>query len=42
MNDLFSCITGIAMHAYYVAAFITLICIPGRMMIRALHKKAPI
>lgn len=42
MNDIFSCITGVAMHAYSVAAFIALICIPGKMMIRSLYGKSPI
>lgn len=42
MNDIFSTITGLSMHAYTVAIFITVVSIPARMIFRALHGKAPI
>lgn len=42
MNDVYSVLTGLAMHAYEVAAFLLVITIPGRMLIRALHSRSPI
>jgi len=42
MNDVFSVITGILMHAYEIGIFAAVICIPGTMIIRALHAKSPI
>ena len=42
MNDIYSCLTGMATHAYVIAGFLALITIPGRMIMRALHGKSPI
>lgn len=42
MNDIFSTITGMATNAYIIAGFIALISIPGRMIFRALHGRAPL
>ena len=42
MNDVFSTITGVIMHAYKIGAFTALICIPGTMILRALRSKSPI
>lgn len=42
MNDVFAVITGVVEHAYLIGAFTALICIPGTMIIRALHAKSPI
>lgn len=42
MNDVYTVLTGLMMHAYEIAAFAFLITIPGRMLIRALHGRSPI
>ena len=42
MNDVFSTLTGLMMHAYEIATFMVLISIPGRMILRALHARSPI
>lgn len=42
MNDVFAVITGVVMHAYEIGIFTAVICIPGAMIIRALHAKSPI
>lgn len=42
MNDVFSVITGLSMNAYEIAAFVVIISIPARMILRALRAKSPI
>lgn len=42
MNDVFTVITGVIEHAYLIGAFTAVICIPGTIIIRALHAKSPI
>ena len=42
MNDLYSVITGLLMHAYEMAAFVLIICIPGRMLIKAFRGRNPL
>lgn len=42
MNDLYSVVTGILMHAYSLASFICVISIPARMLIRAFHGRNPL
>ena len=42
MNDLYSVITGLMMHAYEIAAFVLVISIPGRMMIKAFRGRNPL
>lgn len=42
MNDVYTVITGVIMHAYQIGIFTAVICIPGTMIIRALHAKTPI
>lgn len=42
MNDIFSTVTGLAMHAYEIGAFIVIITIPAQMIFRALRAKTPI
>lgn len=39
MNDLFTVITGLMVHAYETGAFIHLITIPAVFLIDALHGK---
>ena len=42
VNDVFAVITGVVEHAYLIGAFTAVICIPGTMIIKALHAKSPI
>lgn len=42
MNDIYSVLTGLAMHAYKIGAFIVLISIPAHMLFRALRGHTPI
>lgn len=42
MNTIYSVITGLAMHAYEIAAFIALLSIPASLLFRALDGKHPI
>lgn len=42
MNDVFTVITGVIMHAYVIGTFTAVICIPGAMIIKGLHAKSPI
>lgn len=42
MNDLYSVITGLLMHAYSMAGFIVIISIPARMLFKALHGRNPL
>lgn len=42
MNDLYSVITGLLMHAYEMAAFLLLITYPARMVFRAFKGKNPL
>lgn len=42
MNDLYSVITGILMHAYEMAAFILIVSIPAKMLFKAFRGKNPL
>lgn len=42
MNDVFSVLTGVIMHAYKIATFVAVITIPGTMILKALRAKSPI
>ncbi len=42
MNDLYSIIAGLLMHAYEMAAFILVISIPGRLMFKAFRGRNPL
>lgn len=42
MNDLYSVIAGLLMHAYEMAAFILVIGIPGRMLLKAFRGRNPL
>ena len=42
MNDIFSVITGLAMHAYSIAGFLCIVSIPALMLIRAFYGKSPL
>lgn len=42
VNDIYSVITGLAMHAYSVAGFLCIVSIPASMLIRAFYGKSPL
>lgn len=42
MNDVYTVLTGVIMHAYEIAIFVAVITIPGTMIMRALHSRSPI
>ncbi len=42
MNTIYSVITGLAMHAYEIAAFIAIISIPATLLFRAFEGKHPL
>lgn len=42
MNDLYSVITGLLMHAYEMASFLLIIGIPGRMLFKAFRGRNPL
>lgn len=42
MNTIYSVITGLAMHAYEIAAFLCLLSIPATLLFRAFEGKHPL
>lgn len=42
MNDLYSVITGLALHAYEIVAFLMVLSLPVRMLMRAFHGRSPL